>query len=392
MHGNRILLLMIVIAILMAFSLIGCTGAASGNGSTPTASPTLVLQDTTVSAQGEVVPEKWASLAFTSGGSDLNIRVSVGNSVKLGELLASVNDLAQKAAVSNANAALSSAQANLKRLQDLKASDSDISVTQKAVDAAQASLDAAQESLDETELKAPFDGVIVNIFLQDFEIAPPGQPVIQLADLTSLVVQTTDLGEVDFARVQINDPVTVVFDALPDVTGTGRVTRTALHPETGAGTYYTVTIKLDEIPENLRWGMSSFVEIKTVANTPEAALVSITPSTQTSVPPTRTLNWGYPTATLTLTPTFIPSKTPRPHIPPSAATSTSGGGYQVPASPTATWTPTTTPQPTATFTLSPPTATFTPTETPQPLGSPTATRTHPPIGGSTSTATATPTP
>jgi RND family efflux transporter MFP subunit len=260
MQRNRIFLLMI--AILVASSLIGCTGATGGNGSTPTASPTLVLQDTIVSAQGEVTPEKWASLAFTSGGSDLNIRVSVGNSVKSGELLASVNDVAQQAAVSNANAALSSAQANLKRLQDLKASDSDISVAQKAVDAAQASLDQAQESLDETELKAPFDGVIVDIFLRDFEIAPPDQPVILLADLTSLVVETTDLGEVDVARVQINDPATVVFDALPDVTATGRVTRTALHPEAGAGTYFTVTIKLDEIPENLHWGMSAFVEIK----------------------------------------------------------------------------------------------------------------------------------
>jgi len=258
MHRNRTLLIT-VIAILMAFSLNGCTGTTNGNGTTPTAEPTL---DTTVSAQGKVVPEKWASLAFTSGGSDLNIRVSVGNSVKSGDLLASVNDVAQQAAVSNANAALSSAQANLKRLQDLKASDSDISVAQKAVDAAQASLDAAQESLDETELKAPFDGVIVDVFLQDFEIAPPDQPVILLADLTSLVVETTDLGEVDVARVQINDPVTVVFDALPDVTMPGKVSKIALSPETGAGTYFSVTIKLDEIPENLQWGMSSFIEIK----------------------------------------------------------------------------------------------------------------------------------
>jgi hypothetical protein len=40
------------------------------------------------------------------------------------------------------------------------------------------------------------------------------------------------------------------------------VSKIALSPETGAGTYFTVTIKLDEIPENLHRGMSSFVEIK----------------------------------------------------------------------------------------------------------------------------------
>jgi len=215
-----------------------------------------------VSALGEVVPEKWANLAFANGGYDLDILVSIGESVNTDDILATVNNIAQQAAVSNATSALSSAEANLERLQDLEASDRDISVAQKAVDAAQANLEQAQESLDATELKAPFDGVIVDLFLRDFEIAPPNQPVVLLADLTSLVIQTTDLSEVDVARVQINDRVTVVFDALPDVTTAGRVKRIALRPETGAGTYYTATIKLEEIPENLRWGMSAFVEIE----------------------------------------------------------------------------------------------------------------------------------
>ena len=258
MQRNRVYLL-IVVAILMAFFINGCTGTAIGNEPTPTLEPTL---DMTVSAQGEVVPEKWASLAFTSGGSDLAVLVSIGDSVRAGQLLATVDDVGQRAVVANANAALSSAEANLSRLEDLKASDSDISVAQKAVEAAKANLDQAQETLDETKIKAPFDGEIVDIFLRDFEIAPPDQPVIMLADLTSLVVHTTDLGEVDVARVQINDPVTVVFDALPDVSMAGKVTRIALSPETGAGTYFTVTVKLDEIPKSLRWGMSAFVEIK----------------------------------------------------------------------------------------------------------------------------------
>lgn len=255
-------LIPLAIVFLMAFSLNGCTGAANGNDTAPTTEPILELKDTKVSALGEVVPEKWANLAFANGGYDLDILVSIGESVNTDDILATVNNIAQQAAVSNATSALSSAEANLERLQDLEASDRDISVAQKAVDAAQANLEQAQESLDATELKAPFDGVIVDLFLRDFEIAPPNQPVVLLADLTSLVIQTTDLSEVDVARVQINDRVTVVFDALPDVTTAGRVKRIALRPETGAGTYYTVTIKLEEIPENLRWGMSAFVEIE----------------------------------------------------------------------------------------------------------------------------------
>ena len=387
MLGNRIFSFIFAITFLVLFSLNGCTGVPNGTGTTPSTDSTRVLQDESVSAQGEVVPEKWASLAFARGGSDLDIRVSIGNSVIVGQLLATVNNVAQQAAVSNAEAALSSAQANLTRLQDLNAGETDISVAQEDVDAAQADLDQAQESLDATELKAPFDGVIVNIFLQDFENAPPGQPVLLLADLSSLVVETTDLGEVDFARVQVDDPATLVFDALPDVTVAGRVIRMALHPETGAGTYYTVTIQLDEVPANLLWGMSSFVEIQTAANTSPVASPTRTPFSPVPTHQTPSQDWGYPTATLTPTASNTPTRTPRPYIPPPVATWTVNFGNQEPATPTASRTPTSTHTPTPTFTLPPPTATGTPTDTPQPVGSPTITRTHPPIGISTATPT-----
>jgi multidrug resistance efflux pump len=123
-------------------------------------------------------------------------------------------------------------------------------------------LKAAQDRLANTKLQAPFKGVIVDVFIQDFESVAPNQPVVLLADLSNLVVQTTDMGEVDAARVQINDPARIVFDALPGVTATGRVSHIALRPEQGSGVYYTVTIELDEIPEDLRWGMSAFAEIE----------------------------------------------------------------------------------------------------------------------------------
>jgi multidrug resistance efflux pump len=123
-------------------------------------------------------------------------------------------------------------------------------------------LKAAQDRLANSKLQAPFKGVIVDVFIQDYESVAPNQPVVLLADLSNLVVQTTDMGEVDAARVQINDPARIVFDALPGVTATGRVSHIALRPEQGSGVYYTVTIELDEIPADLRWGMSAFAEIE----------------------------------------------------------------------------------------------------------------------------------
>jgi len=260
MKKNRLFILF-AIAILAILPLSGCIPAGSEeNVSTP--EPSLEFDDNIVSALGELFPEQWVNLSFPAGGYHLDILVSTGEEVSIGKLLASVNDAAQQAALANARSAVASALANLSRLEDAEANDQDIDVANKAVAAAQASLAAAQSNLEATQLRAPFSGVIVDVFLKEDVAAAPNQPVILLAALSKLLVNTTDMSEVDVARVQIGDPAKVVFDALPDVSVKGSVARIALRPEAGAGVYYTVTIQLAEIPAGLRWGMSAFVEIE----------------------------------------------------------------------------------------------------------------------------------
>jgi RND family efflux transporter MFP subunit len=251
-----------MLAIMFVFSTAGCAPTTLTEENLATSESILELEDNIVSALGEVVPERWVNLSFSTGGYNLDLKFEPGEEVRPGQVLAQVNDRAQQAALANAQSAMTSALANLAKLEDIEADDRDIDVAEKAVAAAQSNLALAQENLQSTELRAPFGGVIVDIFLKDYEAAAPNQPVILLADLSTLLVDTTDMSEVDVARVQIGDPAKVVFDALPDVSVKGRVAQIALRPEAGAGVYYTVTIQLDEIPVGLRWGMSAFVEIE----------------------------------------------------------------------------------------------------------------------------------
>jgi multidrug efflux pump subunit AcrA (membrane-fusion protein) len=83
-----------------------------------------------------------------------------------------------------------------------------------------------------------------------------------LADLEHLRVETTDLSEVDIAQVAVGDLVAVTFDALPDVEVAGQVTRIAPKADEGSGVNYKVIVELDEIPAQLRWGMTAFVDIE----------------------------------------------------------------------------------------------------------------------------------
>ncbi len=130
------------------------------------------------------------------------------------------------------------------------------------VEAARTRVEALETLIRQSRLLAPFNGIVVELYINSGEMVSPGAPVLLLADLSTLKVKTTDLNEVDVARIQIGDPVDVSFDALPDTTVKGKVSEISLKNAVGSGVYYDVFVTLDEIPEELRWGMSAFVEIQ----------------------------------------------------------------------------------------------------------------------------------
>ena len=127
---------------------------------------------------------------------------------------------------------------------------------------AQAQLATAQQALADLELRAPFDGVVCNLKTRVGEWSTPGMPVLQLGDLNGLQVETTDLNEIDAARIQLNDKAIVTFDALPEASVSGTVQRVGFKSAEGSGVNYTAVLKLDQIPDGLRWGMTAFVDIE----------------------------------------------------------------------------------------------------------------------------------
>ena len=127
---------------------------------------------------------------------------------------------------------------------------------------ASAAVRAAEAALRDSELRAPFGGTVAAVRLRPHEWAAPGMGLIDIADLSDLQVQTTDLSEIDVARVSVGAPVTVTFDALPEVVVPGRVTRLSPRASEGSGVNYTAWISLDEIPPGLLWGMTAFIDIE----------------------------------------------------------------------------------------------------------------------------------
>ena len=106
------------------------------------------------------------------------------------------------------------------------------------------------------------DGVVCNLDARIGEWVSPGIPIVQLGNLNNLRVETTDLSEIDAARVHPQDTVSVTFDALPDVVVNGTVQSVANKSAEGSGVNYTTVVVLDSIPAGLRWGMTAFIDIE----------------------------------------------------------------------------------------------------------------------------------
>jgi len=138
----------------------------------------------------------------------------------------------------------------------------DVAVVEARIDNAEAQLAAAEAALSDLALAAPFDGMVSELHINPSEWVAPGQPVLLLADLGHLRVETTDLGEIDVAQIEIDDTVIVSFDALPDAVVEGTITRIAPKASAGSGVNYTVIIELSQVPAQLRWGMTAFVDIE----------------------------------------------------------------------------------------------------------------------------------
>jgi HlyD family secretion protein len=165
------------------------------------------------------------------------------------------------AELAEAQAAVAAAEREYEKVKDGPDPEA-LELAQARFDNAKASLNAAEQALADTELRAAFEGTISDIFIRNYEFVAPGQAIMLLADLSELVIETTDLNEIDVAQIEVGYPASITFDALPDVVLEGTLTYIAPKSSQGTGVNYLVEVQLEgDFPESVRWGMTAFVDI-----------------------------------------------------------------------------------------------------------------------------------
>ena len=163
--------------------------------------------------------------------------------------------------VAIAQARVDEAERQLARRQD-GPDTRQLEAAQARLDNAQAQVAAAEQALADTEIRAPFSGTVSQIYVRAHEWVAPGTPAFDLGDLTEYRIYTTDLNEIDAARVRVGDSATITYDAVPDFTGSGTVIELAPKPSAGGSVNYAATLQVSEVPEAISWGLTAFVDIE----------------------------------------------------------------------------------------------------------------------------------
>jgi len=160
------------------------------------------------------------------------------------------------------------AQANLheleRKLVDLEQGPDpeSLRLAEMVLSEARKKLDSANLMKADLQVTAPFSGTISRVDTRPLEWVDAGQPVFLLADLGTFKVETSDLNEIDVARIDVGNAAQINFDAFPEVVIPGVIEKIALKSAQGSGVNYTVDIALAEQPPGLKWDMTAFADIE----------------------------------------------------------------------------------------------------------------------------------
>jgi membrane fusion protein (multidrug efflux system) len=143
--------------------------------------------------KGILIPDEEVDLSFETSGKITRISFKEGSKVRKGDLLAKVNDNHLQAELRKLKAQLPLAEERVFRQKSLLERDA---VSQEAyesvsteLDKLKADIDLVEARIEQTELRAPFDGIIGLRFVSEGTYASPSVLVARLTKITPLKIE-----------------------------------------------------------------------------------------------------------------------------------------------------------------------------------------------------------
>ena len=243
-----------------------------------------------INASGKIQPEEAVQITSTITGWITEITVMEGDTVDPGQHLISIDEKQIRPRYNNAKSQVKSSQANLKKVQaqmdrtqslfsqklisqqELEQIEASYQIAVSQAEQANANLLSAEDELSKTRLTAPKYGIVTSITKEEGEMAVGGMfnpgVLMTIADLSRMEVEV-DVNENDVVNIVVGDTTEIEIDAYPDTMFYGvvsEIAHTAQSLNMGSQqqvTNFKVKVRMITVPDRIRPGMSSTVNIIT---------------------------------------------------------------------------------------------------------------------------------
>jgi membrane fusion protein (multidrug efflux system) len=220
-----------------------------------------------INSTGTLKPDEEVDLSFETSGKIVGINFTEGTRVKKGDLLAKINDKPLQAQLEKLEAQQKMAEAKEFRQRSLLGKDA---ISQESYDQVQTDLQTIQADINlikarisETELRAPFDGIIGLRSLSEGSYATSSTRIAKLIKISPLKIEFS-ISEKYASEIKIGFPITFTIDGTPQVfkasvyavdpkinIETRTITVRALYPnrneEIKSGRYAGVSLQMSEV-------------------------------------------------------------------------------------------------------------------------------------------------
>lgn len=168
-----------------------------------------------IRTKGLLIPDEEVDLSFETSGKITEIQFKEGGIVKKGQLLAKVNDKPLQAELKKLEAQIPLAEDRVFRQKSLLAKDA---VSQEAYESVnteleklKADIELTRSRINQTELRAPFDGVIGLRQVSEGAYASPTTIIAQLTKISPLKIEFS-VNEAYVNNIKAGTPLIFTFD------------------------------------------------------------------------------------------------------------------------------------------------------------------------------------
>lgn len=275
-----------LLAILVSSVLVACGGETDESPKDPSARPVKIVEisdgsnESTARYPAVIGAGDSADLRFAIGGVVAALPVTESGDVSKGDLIARLDTRDLRNNLESAQASYSNAEEEYQRAVRLAEQDaiatSVLEQREAQRDVAKAQLDSAEKALSDSEIVAPFDGVIASVPASEGNTVGPGEIVATLIGVDTLEA-TISLPASVISQVPTreNRGAAVLLDAAPDQLIEATFSEANLLADATSQTY-SVTFTFDA-PENLLVlpGMNATVVLRSTGSDDEAASVTV---------------------------------------------------------------------------------------------------------------------